>query len=329
MQMPGDVLVFGEQRGNHLHPGAAQCVTAARELAAASGGKVVGVVIGGAVDAAADALDKAGVDRLIVISDPSLELYSAPRYRTALVAAIEAVQPRAVLMPATFMARDLAPRVAMRAKAALSVDVVAISAGEGGAIEVRRPIYNGKAFGSVTLPAGKTAIIAVRVNTFVPATGAGGAARETIAFAATPGDDRQQTVEIQKTAGEVKDVTEADIVVTGGRSLKSEENFHKLLYPLAKALDAAVGASRAACDAGYQPHSRQVGLTGKTVTPKLYIACGVSGAIQHLAGMRGSKVIVAINTDKEAPITKVADYTVPHDLFTVVPLLTEQVKAMR
>ena len=133
---------------------------------------------------------------------------------------------------------------------------------------------------------------------------------------------------IARTGGAEKDVTEASIIASGGRSLKGEENF-KIIYDLAHALDGAVGASRAACDAGYQPHSRQVGLTGKTVTPQLYIACGISGAIQHLAGMRGSRRIVAINTDPEAPIFKLADYGVVADLFTFVPLLTEEVKRIR
>jgi electron transfer flavoprotein alpha subunit len=142
-----------------------------------------------------------------------------------------------------------------------------------------------------------------------------------------PTDEKLVNQKIISAAGGMKDVTEADIVVSGGRSLKSEENF-KILFDLAEVLDAAVGASRAACDAGYQPHTRQVGLTGKTVTPKLYMAFGIDGAIQHLAGMRGSKVIVAVNTKKEAPIFSVAAYGCVADLFTMVPLLTEEFKKM-
>lgn len=328
--MTNDILVFAEQRGGKLHPAVLQVLTPARALATDAGGKLIACLIGDALDAPAALLEQVGVDQIVTISDPSLANYSALRYRTALAAAINQLQPRFVLLPATFMGRDLAPRVALRAKAALATDVVELSIGAGGGLDVKRPIYNGKAFCHVTFPPGKTAIASVRLNTFAPSRGGGGAAaRASIAFSPSPGDDRQTTREIVKTGGEVKDVTEADIIVTGGRSLKSEEAFNHLIYPLAKELDGAVGASRAACDAGYQPHSRQVGLTGKTVTPKLYIACGVSGAIQHLAGMRGSKVIVAINTDPEAPMVKVADYAILDDLFKVVPLLTEEVKKLK
>ncbi len=328
--MTNDILIFAEQRNDRLNPVALQAVTAARALAQSTGGKVVACLIGDPVNAAAAAIDAAGVDRIVILSDPSLGLYSALRYRSALAAAVAHVQPRVLLLPATFMGRDLAPRVAARVRAAVATDVIELKIRPDGALDVRRPVFNGKAFCHVVFPKDRIAIASIRPNTFAaPANGAGGAARENLPFAPSPGDERIAIKEVQKTGGSIKDVTEADIIVSGGRSLKSEENFNKLIYPLAEALDGAVGASRAACDAGYQPHSRQVGLTGKTVTPKLYIACGVSGAIQHLAGMRGSKVIVAINTDKEAPMLKVADYAIIDDLFKVVPALTEEIAKLR
>ena len=326
--MTNDILIFAEQRDGVLHPASLQVVTPARALAEKTGGSVVACVIGDGIDAAVEAIDKSGVDAIVSMSDPSLAMYSALRYRTALTAVIQKRDPRIVLLPATFMGRDLAPRVAIRTRAALATDVVELQLAQSGDLDIRRPVYNGKAFCHVKLPADRLSIASVRANTFPAAAGGGGAPRESIPFEAAAGDDRITVKEIAKSGGEVKDVTEADIIVSGGRSLKSEENF-KIIYDLARELDAAVGASRAACDAGYQPHSRQVGLTGKTVTPKLYIACGISGAIQHLAGMRGSKVIVAINTDREAPIYKVADYGIPQDLFKIVPLLTREIQKLK
>ncbi len=326
--MTNDILIFAEQRGNKLHPAALQIVTPAKELAIKTGGKVVACVIGGNISAATDAIDQTGVDAIVTVSDAALENYSALTYRSAFAAALERVQPKVALLPATFMGRDLAPRVGARLKAAVATDVVELAIGDDGALDVKRPIYNGKAFASVKFPTDRLALVSVRPNTFPAATGGDSAAREEIPYAAGAGDDRITVKEVAKAGGEVKDVTEADIIVAGGRALKNEENFN-ILFELAKVLDAAVGASRAACDAGYQPHSRQIGLTGKTVTPMLYIACGISGAIQHLAGMRGSKVIVAINTDKEAPLFKVADYGIVGDLFKVIPAVTEEVMRMK
>jgi electron transfer flavoprotein alpha subunit len=326
--MSNDVLIFAEQRDNRVHAAVAQIATPARALAGKLGGQLVACLVGDKVDQAAEAVARTGVDRIVTVSDPSLAAYSALRYRSALAAVASKIAPRVLLLPATFMGRDLAPRVAARLRGALATDVIELDIVEG-ALRVRRPLYNGKALGQVHFPAGRLAIASVRPNTFPAASGGGAAAaRESLAFSPSPGDERLTTREVVKTGGAVKDVTEADIIVSGGRALKSEENF-RIIYDLARELDAAVGASRAACDAGYQPHSRQVGLTGKTVTPKLYIACGISGAIQHLAGMRGSKVIVAINTDPEAPLMKVADYAVVGDLFKVVPALTEEVRKLR
>lgn len=325
--MTNDILIFAEQREGKLHPAASQIATPARALASKTGGAVIACLVGDALDAAADAIAATGVDRVVSVSDPSLRHYTATRYRTALAAVIAKIDPRILLLPATFMGRDLAPRVAMRTKAALATDVTELALAADGTLDVTRPVYNGKALAHVSFPAGRLAIASVRLNCFPAATGDPHAAREALPFSPAAGDERITTTEVIRSGGEVKDVTEADIIVSGGRSLKNAENF-RILYELAKELDAAVGASRAACDAGYQPHSRQVGLTGKTVTPKLYVACGISGAIQHLAGMRGSKVIVAINTDPEAPMVKVADYTIIDDLFKVVPALTQEVRKL-
>ena len=326
--MTNNILVFAEQRNDKLHPAALQIITPAKELAAKTGGKVVACIIGDAITAATDAIDKTGVNAVVTVSHPALGKYSALRYRTALVAVMAKIQPRIVLLPATFMGRDLAPRVAAKTGGATATDVVELTINAAGAFDVRRPVYNGKAFCHVEFPKDRPAIASVRPNAFPAASGGGGAARESLAYTPGPGDDRVDVKEIAKTGGEIKDVAEADIIVSGGRSLKSEDNF-KIIFELAKELDAAVGASRAACDAGYQPHSRQVGLTGKTVTPRLYIACGISGAIQHLAGMRGSKVIVAINTDKEAPIFKLADYGIIGDLFKIIPAMTAEVHRLK
>ena len=326
--MTNDILIFVEQRDGQVHPGALQCVSPARALAEKTGGKVIACVIGDAIDGPADAIDQTGVDQILTISDPSLKLYSALRYRAALEAAMQKADPRIVLLAATFMGRDLSPRVAVRTGAALATDVIELNLTDDGTLDVVRPIYNGKATCHVTFPNGRPAIATVRPNTF-PAPGCGGGtAREALPFQPLDGDDRIDVKDMIKSGGDIKDVSEADIIVSGGRAMKNEDNF-RILFELAQTLDAAVGASRAACDAGYQPHSRQVGLTGKTVTPKLYIACGISGAIQHLAGMRGSKVIVAINTDPEAPIFTVADYGIVDDLFKVVPVLKDEVLKLK
>ena len=327
--MNKDVFVFIEQRGGKILPAALQAITAGKQLAAKTGGKVVAGLIGQNLGAVSDQLDATDVAATYISDAEPLNNYHAIKYARTLSEMIKKSDPHIVLLAASFMGRDLAPRVAVRVNGGLATDCTELDIEGDNTLVVRRPIYNGKATSKVHFNAGRVQIASVRPNTFaIPSGGTAKAERISVPFAADPADDRQKTKEIVRTGGAEKDVTEASIVVTGGRSLKSEENF-KIIFDLAHALDAAVGASRAACDAGYQPHSRQVGLTGKTVTPQLYIACGVSGAIQHLAGMRGSRRIVAINSDPEAPIFKVADYGVVADLFTFVPLLTEEVKKVR
>lgn len=327
--MTKDILVFVEQRGGVILPAAMQCISAAAQLAGKTGGKVVAALVGNGLGPVADKLDGAGPAVLYVADDVALTNYNPLKYARALGAIIAKADPQVVLLAASFMGRDLAPRVAMRSGAGLATDCTELDLDASGALLVRRPIYNGKASSRVHFNAGKLQIASVRPNTFqAPAGGGSKAERAAVPFAADSSDDRQVTKEVVRTGGNELDVTEAAIVVSGGRSLKSEENF-KIIYDLAHAVGGAVGASRAACDAGYQSHARQVGLTGKTVTPQLYIACGISGAIQHLAGMRGSRCIVAVNTDAEAPIFKVADYGVVADLFAFVPMLTAEVKAVR
>lgn len=327
--MTKDILVFAEQRDGHLHPGATQALGAAAELAAKTGGRVTAALIGASIGNLAEPLEHAGAAVVYVADDGRCANYNALTYTRALSEIVKKADPQIVLLPATVMGRDLAPRVAVRCHAGLATDCTELSL-EGGALQVRRPIFNGKASNVVTFRADRLQMASLRPNSFTapPPRAGNKAERVAVAVAAEAGDDRQTTQQIARTGGTEKDVTEAGVIVAGGRSLKSADNF-KILFDLAHALDAAVGASRAACDAGYQPHSRQVGLTGKTVTPNLYIAAGISGAIQHLAGMRGSRRIVAINTDAEAPIFKVADYGVVADLFAFVPLLTAEVKKVR
>lgn len=326
--MTKDIFVFIEQRGGVILPAALQAISAAAQLAGKTGGKVTAGLVGQGLGALADKLDSAGVATVYLMDDAALAMYQPLKYTRAIVEMIRRADPQIVLLAASFMGRDVAPRVAVRLSAGLATDCTALEIDSTGAMVVRRPIYNGKVTSKVHFNPARIQIASVRPNTFPMPTGGVKAERVSVAYASDASDDRQTTKEIARTGGAEKDVTEASIVVSGGRSLKSNDNF-KIIFDLAHALDGAVGASRAACDAGYQPHSRQVGLTGKTVTPQLYIACGISGAIQHLAGMRGSRRIVAVNTDKEAPIFKVADYGVVADLFTFVPLLTEEVKKAR
>jgi electron transfer flavoprotein alpha subunit len=327
--MTKDVLVFIEQRDGKILPAAIQAVSAAQQLAGKTGGRVSAALIGAGLAPLADQLDAAGVATTYLCEADALAKYNALTWSRALAMMIQKADPQIVLLAASFMGRDLAPRVAVRVDAGLATDCTEFDIEGNGALVVRRPIYNGKATSKVHFNAGRIQMASVRPNTFPVAAGSTNKAeRVSVPFNADGGDARQVTRDIVRTGGAEKDVTEAPIVVSGGRSLKSEENF-KIIFDLAHALDAAVGASRAACDAGYQPHSRQVGLTGKTVTPSLYIACGISGAIQHLAGMRGSRRIVAINSDPEAPIFKVADIGVVADLFTFVPLLAEEITKLR
>lgn len=322
--MSNNILVYIEQRAGKILPASFQLFTAAKDLASETGGEVLACVVGSNVSGLTQQIAAHGAKKIYTVDDTDLSLYRAMPYASAVCAAIEACDAKIVLMPTSFMGRDLASRVAARKRAAITIDCTELAM-EGDDLIATKPLYAGKLTAKFKLSGSQLQIATVRTNAYVASEPQTGASAETVsvALSLSDNDKRSITREIASTTAGIKDVTEADIVVSGGRSLKSEENF-KMIYELAEVLDAAVGASRAACDAGYQPHSRQVGLTGKVVTPRLYIACGIDGAIQHLAGMRGSKVIVAINTKKEAPIFNVATYGCVVDLFKLVPLLTEE-----
>jgi electron transfer flavoprotein alpha subunit len=262
---------------------------------------------------------------VFAVKNPVLGNYSTQGFAGALESIIKEADPAVVLFGATAMGKDLSARIAARLNASLFTDCTEVDLEEG-ALKVKRPVFSGKVYANVVSTNDGIKMASIRPNIYPAAeTGNGSAEVFDVSFSITEDQIGSIVKQIESTSAGRKDVTEAEIIVAGGRSLKSEENF-KLLDALADVLGASVGASRAAVDAGYAPHSQQVGQTGKVVNPKLYIACGISGAIQHLVGMRTSKVIVAINKDPNAPIFQHADYGIVGDLFEVVPVLTEEFK---
>ena len=319
------ILVFVEQRDGRVRSIVREVLGEATRLAAVLGGPVAGICPA-ASDPGLAALGDAGAERVLLATHEAFACYDASGYTQAVVAAIEALKPQVVLFGASAMGRDLAPRVAARLGVGLATDCTALAA-DGGRLIATRPVFAGKAIQKAAFPR-SPALASLRPKVFAPAAPSGRAAAvEPLATSFDPAAARAKVVRMAAAAGGKVDLTEADVIVSGGRGLKEPQNF-KLIEELAEALGAAVGASRAAVDAGWRPHSEQVGQTGKTVSPKLYVAVGISGAIQHLAGMSSSRCIVAINKDPEAPIFKVADYGVVGDLFEVVPALTEAVKQL-
>ena len=317
-----NILVFVESRDGKLHKTAGQALTAASSLIKGLGeGDVIAVVLGAGTDEAElKALGNFGASKVLVDADAKFATYSEA-YGKAIADKATELNAAAVLLVATAMGKDLGGRIAGHLGVALANDCTDLFV-EDGKIKAKRPVYAGKAI--VTVVPSKILVASVRPNAFVAAEVGGETAVES--FSAGDVSMRDKVREIVKaTAGKI-DVAEADIIVTGGRGLGTPENFEKLIPPVAEVLGAAVGASRAVVDAGWRPHPDQVGQTGKTVSPKLYIACGVSGAIQHLAGMSSSKCIVAINKDAEAPIFKVADYGIVGDVNDILPVLAEELK---
>ena len=322
--MANGILVFGEIRDGAFKGVGRELVTAAKELSSAGGGPVSLALVGNGIDAVVEEAKGYGVEKVYVATDAALADYATQAYAVAMEAIIKESSADIVLFGATSMGKDLSARVAAKCGGSLFVDCTEVALADG-KLSVKRPVYSGKVYLEKVSTA-DLQIASVRANTYPPAAAEGSAEVVDVAAAIDSGSIGGRVKEIVGTASGRKDLTEAEVIVAGGRSLKSGENF-KILEDLADALGgASVGASRAAVDAGYVPHSMQVGQTGKVVNPKLYFAVGISGAIQHLVGMRTSKVIVSINKDENAPIFQKSDYGIVGDLFEVVPKLTEAIK---
>lgn len=324
--MSNPILVFCEQRDGRLKKVGLEAIGEASRLGA--GGRPIIAITIGSADLAAE-LGGAGASKVLVAADASLTQYSSELYCTILAEAATRLQPTAIFMGATAMGKDLAPKLAARLKTSLASDCVALQIEPDGTLVATRPVYGGKLRAVVKAVRPSLQIATLRPNVFT-ALPTGSSKTHDIERLNVPKSDRPMATvrEVQQSGGAKIELTEAPIIVSGGRGLKGPENF-KLVEELAAALGAAVGASRAAVDAGWKPHSYQVGLTGKTVSPQLYIACGISGAIQHQAGMSSARVIVAINNNPNAPIFKLATYGIVGDLFEVIPLLTEEVKRLK
>lgn len=335
--MPQDILVIAEIEGEHPKKVSIECLGIANRLAAKTGGKVYAAVMGadtcagtgadsnttganGGTQAAADVLAQSGAAVVHKIEDEKLEYYTSEGWLQALKPLIEEIGPAYILFGATYYGRDLAAMLSAAFGYGVATDVTGIEIGDDGTVEITRPIYAGNVMTKLKfkeLPG----IITIRPNVFEPVENPVEGTVES--RKADIGDIRALVKEIiSKATGRVE-LTEADIVVAGGRGLGNPENF-KLIEQLADAVGGACGASRVIVDAGWVGHHIQVGQTGKTVNPKLYIAVGIAGAIQHLAGMQSSRVIVAINSDPEAPIFKVADYGIVADAMQILPVMIEE-----
>ncbi|HKK27692.1 MAG TPA: electron transfer flavoprotein subunit alpha/FixB family protein [Gemmatimonadota bacterium] len=323
----GGVLAVTETRGGALRGVSREVVTAARSLAGRLGGGVDALVLGPpGIGEEAGHLAAFGADRIFVAQDEAFGAYAPDAALRAIEELEGANEYRAILLAASARGKDLAPRAAARLDRPLASDVTEISVEDDRPVVVR-PQYAGKALAKLAF-SGAPALISIRPNVFLPEEREGDGAVEPLDVSAEPARTRVHPVE-SGGQGEL-DVAEARIVVSGGRGMGDPENWH-LLEDLKDALGdgVALGASRAVVDAGWRPHEEQVGQTGKVVTPELYFAIGISGAIQHLAGMRTAKVIVAVNRDPEAPIFDVADYGIVGDLFEVLPKLTEEIRAAK
>ncbi|WP_181349767.1 electron transfer flavoprotein subunit alpha/FixB family protein [Thalassobacillus sp. CUG 92003] len=320
--MSKKMLVIGEAREGALRNVTFEAIAAASKIG--GGGEIVGVLCGdGNLESLGQEMIYQGADRVVTVSDEKLKTYTPEGYGQAVQAVIDNESPEGIVMGHTSIGKDITPKIASRLESGLISDVTEIDT-DGGEIVFTRPIYSGKAFEKKVITDGLT-FITIRPNNIASLERDESRSGEVSSSDVAINDLRTIVTDIIRKSSEGVDLSEAKVIVAGGRGVKSSEGFEPL-EQLANALGGTVGASRGACDAGYCDYSLQIGQTGKVVTPDLYIACGISGAIQHLAGMSNSKVIVAINKDPEANIFNVADYGIVGDLFDVVPKLIEEIK---
>lgn len=317
-------VAYAENKDGALRKGALEAVCEARRLADALGGDVAAVMLGANTSAAAE-LGQYGADRVLTVENEALGNYSNDLYLAALEAAVKPLSPFAVVFSASSQGKELSPMLAAKLGAGLAADCTKIEV-DGGDLVITRPIFAGKAYSTLKITSA-TRVLSLRPNSVSVHTAAARSASVSAVAVSLP-TPKTKVLAVKAAGGGKVDLTEAETIVAGGRGLKGPEHF-ALLEELASEIGAVVGASRAVVDAGWRPHGDQIGQTGKTVSPKLYFAVGVSGAIQHLAGMSSSKCIVAVNKDAEAPIFKVAHYGIVGDLFEVVPALTQAIRARK
>jgi electron transfer flavoprotein alpha subunit len=321
----GDVLVIAEHRNGHIPKTTLVAINAALEMARKRSGSCIVVALGANVEGVARELAKYGAAKVVALEDPRLAAPLADAATQAVAAMVKRVGVETVMATATAMTKDLMPRVAARLDAPMASEIIAIN--DDGSLV--RPMYAGNVLATIELE-GPVRVVTIRGTAFDAAAASEDPAQvEKMPAELDPATLKMEFVGFNEIKSDRPQLTEAKIIVSGGRGLRSGENFKTVLEPLVDELGAAMGASRAAVDAGFVPNDLQVGQTGKVVAPELYVAVGISGAIQHLAGMKDSKTIVAINKDEEAPIFSVADFGLVADLFKAVPEMTEELKKMK
>jgi electron transfer flavoprotein alpha subunit len=318
------ILVVAEQRGGTLNRASWEAVACAQQMA---GGEPLAILVPGGGDAA-QPLAHAGVGEVLAIDDASLASYTPDAYVAAVAGVIAAVTPRVVVMAHTYQARDYAPRLAARLRTPLVADVIGVK-GRGAAATYLRPMFQGKLVAEVAPQGDGPAIVTCQIGAFRADTVVKGPAASVRTVDAAAGAPSSQTVEAPfQEARQAVDLGQAERIVAVGRGIKAQDQI-VVAERLAAAMGAEIAASRPICDNGWLPMDRQIGSSGQTVAPKLYVALGISGAIQHLVGMKGSRTIVAINKDADAPIFEVADYGIVGDLFEIVPAMTAEVEKQR